>query len=59
MANDGIARASRSQADADALLRVEGLHKQFVTRDGPVIAVEEMSFSVAPGEFVSIIGPSG
>ena len=59
MANEGNARATRSQADADALLRVEGLHKQFVTRDGPVIAVEEMSFSVAPGEFVSIIGPSG
>ena len=59
MANEGIALATRSQADADALLRVEGLYKQFVTRDGPVIAVEEMSFSVAPGEFVSIIGPSG
>jgi len=59
MANEGNGRATRSQADADALLRVEGLHKQFVTRDGPVIAVEEMSFSVAPGEFVSIIGPSG
>jgi len=59
MANEGNARATRPQADADALLRVEGLHKQFVTRDGPVIAVEEMSFSVAPGEFVSIIGPSG
>jgi len=59
MANDGIAPASRSRADAEALLRVEGLHKQFATRDGPVIAVEEMSFSVAPGEFVSIIGPSG
>ena len=59
MANEGIAPASRSQADAEALLRVEGLHKQFATRDGPVIAVEEMSFSVAPGEFVSIIGPSG
>ena len=59
MANEGIAPASRSQADAEGLLRVEGLHKQFATRDGPVIAVEEMSFSVAPGEFVSIIGPSG
>jgi len=56
-ANDATARAAG--ADDDALLRVEGLHKQFVTRDGPVIAVEEMSFSVAPGEFVSIIGPSG
>jgi NitT/TauT family transport system ATP-binding protein len=43
----------------ESLLRVEGLHKRFVTRDGPVTAVEDMSFSVAPGEFVSNIGPSG
>ena len=27
--------------------------------DGPLIAVEKMSFSVAPGEVVSVIGPSG
>jgi len=58
-ANDAIARPEASGAHKDSLLRVEGLHKQFVTRDGPVVAVEEMSFSVAPGEFVSIIGPSG
>jgi NitT/TauT family transport system ATP-binding protein len=58
-ANDATARAAGPGADANSLLRVEGLHKQFVTRDGPVIAVEEMSFSVVPGEFVSIIGPSG
>ena len=58
-ANAGTAPAMPAETGADALLRVEGLHKQFVTRDGPVIAVEEMSFSVAPGEFVSIIGPSG
>jgi NitT/TauT family transport system ATP-binding protein len=59
MADDASARAARPGAGEHSLLRVEGLHKQFVTRDGPVVAVEEMSFSVAPGEFVSIIGPSG
>jgi NitT/TauT family transport system ATP-binding protein len=58
-ADDAAARAARPGAEGEGLLRVEGLHKQFVTRDAPVIAVEEMSFSVAPGEFVSIIGPSG
>jgi NitT/TauT family transport system ATP-binding protein len=41
------------------LLDVEGVTKRFATRDGPVTAVEDVSFSVAPGEFVSIIGPSG
>ena len=58
-ANAGPAGAMDSGIGNESLLRVEGLHKRFVTRDGPVTAVEDMSFSVAPGEFVSIIGPSG
>ncbi|HZI82568.1 MAG TPA: ABC transporter ATP-binding protein [Casimicrobiaceae bacterium] len=41
------------------LLAVERVTKRFATRDGPIIAVEDVSFAVAPGEFVSIIGPSG
>jgi NitT/TauT family transport system ATP-binding protein len=45
--------------DATRLLDVEHVSKRFATRDGPVTAVEDVSFSVAPGEFVSIIGPSG
>jgi NitT/TauT family transport system ATP-binding protein len=52
-------------ADASAvsqqtrLLEVEHVSKRFATRDGSITAVDDVSFSVAPGEFVSIIGPSG
>jgi len=41
------------------LLAVEHLTKRYVTGDGAVTAVDDMSFSVGEGEFVSIIGPSG
>jgi len=42
-----------------AQLEVEHIVKHFVTADQTVTAVDDVSFSVAPGEFVSIIGPSG
>jgi NitT/TauT family transport system ATP-binding protein len=41
------------------LLDVERITKHFQTADGVTTAVDGMSFSVAAGEFVSIIGPSG
>jgi NitT/TauT family transport system ATP-binding protein len=41
------------------LLDVIGLTKRFTTADGVITAVDDMSFAVAQGEFVSIIGPSG
>ena len=41
------------------LLDVERVTKRFATRDGPITAIEDVSLSIAPGEFVSIIGPSG
>ena len=41
------------------LLEVERVTKRFVTAEGAITAVDDVSFSVAPGEFVSIIGPSG
>jgi NitT/TauT family transport system ATP-binding protein len=41
------------------LLDVRNITKRFLTSDGPLTAVDDVSFSVAPGEFVSIIGPSG
>ena len=46
-------------ATATRLLDVAGLTKRFVTADAPLTAVDDVSFGVAPGEFVSIIGPSG
>jgi len=41
------------------LLRVRQVTKRFSTREGIVIAVDDASFDVDEGQFVSIIGPSG
>jgi NitT/TauT family transport system ATP-binding protein len=41
------------------VLVIDDVVKQFATAEGPVVAVDHMSFDVAQGEFVAIIGPSG
>ena len=46
-------------AAADSLLVVENIVKHFETPDGVLTAVDDVSFAVAPGEFLSVIGPSG
>ena len=35
------------------------MSKRFETAEGPVVAVDHISFDVAPGEFLAVIGPSG
>jgi NitT/TauT family transport system ATP-binding protein len=50
--------ASGSPAVAP-VLRVEDLVKRFDTPEGPITAVDRVSFSVAQGELISLIGPSG
>ena len=45
--------------DPSTLLDVRNITKRFGTGDEAIVAVDDVSFSVAPGEFVSIIGPSG
>jgi NitT/TauT family transport system ATP-binding protein len=42
-----------------AFISIEGLSKQYKSQTGPVTALDEVSFSVAEREFVSVIGPSG
>jgi NitT/TauT family transport system ATP-binding protein len=44
---------------ASAILVVEDIVKRFETPDGVLTAVDRVSLSVAPGEFVGVIGPSG
>ena len=40
-------------------IAIRDLTVRFGTGDGSVLAVDRASFSVAPGEFVSLVGPSG
>jgi len=43
----------------DAILVADNIVVQFETEEGPVIAVDDVSFKVRHGEFLSMIGPSG
>lgn len=38
---------------------VENLRKVFAGADGPVVAIDDVSFEIEEGTFVSIVGPSG
>jgi NitT/TauT family transport system ATP-binding protein len=40
-------------------VRIEKLVKTFVTDDGPLPAIADISLSIEEGEFVTIVGPSG
>src|SRR5258708_22811086 len=48
------------QADSGpALLVVENIVMHFGTAEDGVTALDNVSFTVAPGEFLAVIGPSG
>ena len=44
---------------APGILVVDDIFVQFQTPDGPLVAVDHVSLSVRPGEFLAVIGPSG
>src|SRR5262249_17342737 len=44
---------------APAILSVEHIAMHFVTGEDSVAALDDISFEVAPGEFLAVIGPSG
>ena len=41
------------------ILEVEHLKVQFPTRRGTLTAVDDVSFSIAPGEVLGVVGESG
>ena len=43
----------------EAVIRVSGLYKQYQTAAGVVPVLKDVNLTVAPGEFVAIMGPSG
>ena len=44
---------------SDVLLSVRDLRVEYATEDSPVVAVDDVSFDVAKGEFVGVVGESG
>jgi len=44
---------------AQPLLAVEHLRVEFPTRRGTLVAVDDVSFSIAPGEVLGVVGESG
>lgn len=52
---DGSGDVCNGRGDGDAQVAVSSLTKRF----GGVVAVDEVSLAVAPGEFLVLLGPSG
>jgi NitT/TauT family transport system ATP-binding protein len=57
--SDRTGNAASQVKPADPILVVEDIVKRFETPDGTLTAIDRVSFTVAPGEFLALIGPSG
>jgi NitT/TauT family transport system ATP-binding protein len=54
-----LKRAVEGSDPANAILVVDNIVKRFQTPDGVLTAIDNVSLTVAPGEFLGVIGPSG
>jgi NitT/TauT family transport system ATP-binding protein len=43
----------------EAHIRLKDVRKVYQTKDGPVVACEEVTFDINQSEFITIVGPSG
>ena len=59
MPTAATAPVSPATAASRPQLRVDSVYKRFGDGAGAVVAVDNVSFDVNPGEFVAVIGPSG
>ena len=58
--DDEAARGAHLMLDGPApVLEVDDLRTVFATRDGPVHAVNGVSFAIGPGELLGVVGESG
>jgi NitT/TauT family transport system ATP-binding protein len=55
----GPAAGVSERKGAEAILVVDDIVKSFETPDGIVLALDHVSLTIGPGEFVGVIGPSG
>ena len=46
-------------SSSQALLSVRNLRIEFPTRHGTLVAVDDISFDIAPGEILGVVGESG
>jgi oligopeptide/dipeptide ABC transporter ATP-binding protein len=51
--------AATSGTEVEPLLQIEGLRVEFVSKLGTVRAVDGISYAVAPGETLAVVGESG
>src|ERR1700734_2661588 len=56
---DGQAQPAPAQASTEAAVRITDVTKAFGKGSSEVVALDGVSLSVAPGEFVCLIGASG
>jgi len=42
-----------------AAVEIDHLRKEFGSPEAPIVAIDDVSLQIAPGEFVCIVGPSG
>jgi len=41
------------------ILNINNLHKKYYSKEGMIVAIEDISLDILDGEYVSIVGPSG